>query len=213
MIFKNNFMVKVIYFLLILSLYSCGADKDNTGIEYAPQMYHGVSYYPLSQVKDKEAGKWLSSRKDGLGEFYNSNDNNPHSMNMRIPPKNTVRRTNDGVLPYRISSDSIELAESVLENPFNKNEDSVLLEGKKLYNIYCVHCHGLDGQGNGLVGEVFKGVPSYNKGRVKNLNEGHIFHVITHGYGRMGSHGSQIELNERWKIVKYVQQLQKIDNN
>ncbi len=44
-------------------------------------------------------------------------------MNMRIPPKNTVRRTNDGVLPYRISSDSIELAESVLENPFNKNED------------------------------------------------------------------------------------------
>jgi hypothetical protein len=29
----------------------------------------------------------------------------------------------------------------------------------------------------------------------------------------MGSHGSQIELNERWKIVKYVQQLQKIDNN
>jgi hypothetical protein len=25
----------------------------------------------------------------------------------------------------------------------------------------------------------------------------------------MGSHGSQIELNERWKIVKYFQQLQK----
>jgi hypothetical protein len=50
-------MIKLVYFLLILSLYSCGASGNNTGIEYAPQMYHGVSYYPLSQVKDKEAGK------------------------------------------------------------------------------------------------------------------------------------------------------------
>lgn len=117
-------------------------------------------------------------------------------MNMRIPPVNVVKRNNNGFLPYRISSDSIDLAESTLKNPYD-NKSDVLSEGKVLYNAYCSHCHGLEGQGDGLVGEVFKGVPSYNKGRVKNLNEGHIFHVITHGYGRMGSHGSQIELNER----------------
>jgi len=26
----------------------------------------------------------------------------------------------------------------------------------------------------------------------------------------MGAHGSQIEIHERWKIVKYIQQLQKM---
>lgn len=199
-------MFRIVYFLLIFSLYSCGAGKDDTGIEYAPQMYHGVAYYPLSQVKDKSSGEWLSCREDGLGEFYNSNINNPHSMNMRIPPKNVVKKNDNENLPYRISKESMELAESTLKNPYG---NEVLSDGSKLYNVFCKHCHGLKGSGDGLVGEVYKGVPAYNKGRVKNLNEGHIFHVITHGYGRMGAHGSQIEPNERWKIVKYVKQLQK----
>jgi mono/diheme cytochrome c family protein len=193
-------MIRIIYFLLISTLYSCGVGGDNTGIEYAPQMYHGVAYYPLSQVKDKESGKWLSSRSDNLGEFYNSNDNNPHSMNMRIPPKNTVKKTNY-IKIFRDAS----IEESKLKNPYN---DSVLSEGALLYGVFCSHCHGENGKGDGLVGQVYKGVPAYNKGRVKNLSEGHIFHVITHGYGRMGAHGSQMEPHERWKIVKYVQKLQ-----
>ena len=33
--------------------------------------------------------------------------------------------------------------------------------------------------------------------------------VITHGKGRMWGHGSQISIEDRWKIVKYVQTLQK----
>jgi hypothetical protein len=65
-------------------------------------MYHGVAYYPLSQIKDKNAGQWLSNREDKLGEFYNSNVNNPHNMNMRTPPKNIVRKTKNKNLPYRI---------------------------------------------------------------------------------------------------------------
>jgi hypothetical protein len=133
-------MFRIICFLLTFSLYSCsiegngiGVEGNNTGIEYAPQMYHGVAYYPLSQVKDKDSGKWLSSREDGLGEFYNSNVNNPHSMNMRIPPKNTVKRNDDKNLPYRISKESIELAESTLKNPYG---DEVLSDGNRLYNVF-----------------------------------------------------------------------------
>jgi mono/diheme cytochrome c family protein len=115
-------------------------------------------------------------------------------MNMRIPPKNVVKRNKNNILPYRIFS--IKLAELKLKNPYNDN-DEIILEGKRLYNIYCQHCHGLEGQGDGLVGKVYKGVPAYNMGRVKNLNEGHIFHVITHGYGRMGAHGSQVDFYQR----------------
>ncbi len=59
------------------------------------------------------------------------------------------------------------------------------------------------------VGAKLMGVPSYSAGRVATLSEGHIYHTITHGKGRMGAHGSQVSEENRWKIVAYVQKLQK----
>ena len=40
------------------------------------------------------------------------------------------------------------------------------------------------------------------------MNDGHIFHVITYGKGRMWPHASQVNPEERWKIVHYVHRLQ-----
>ncbi|WP_109832304.1 c-type cytochrome [Reichenbachiella versicolor] len=185
---------------------ACSARGDRTGVEYAPQMYHSVPYEGLVQVTDYEAGRWLTSTDEGAAEFYTSNPNNPHSMNMREPVANTVRRGD--YLPYRIPKDSIALAGRVLKNPLDSTE-SVVAEGKVLFSRYCQHCHGEQGLGDGLVGKVFKGVTPYNSRAVKDKPEGHIFHVITHGKGRMGSHASQVSVEDRWKIVRFVQTLQK----
>ena len=43
---------------------------------------------------------------------------------------------------------------------------------------------------------------------LKNLNDGHIYHVITYGIRRMWPHASQVNPEERWKIVHYVHRLQ-----
>lgn len=194
--------------ILVLSiagiLASCVAKDDFTGYEYAPQMYHSVPYEQLSQITDKEAGRWLTSR-EGDAEFYNSNPNNAHGMTMRKPVAGTVRRGK--FLPYRIHKDSLEAAAKV-KSPY-VDSDEILSEGKVLYSRYCQHCHGAKGQGDGLVGKIFKGVPVYSSAALKDLSEGHIFHVITHGKGRMGAHGSQVGVEDRWKIVKFVQTLQK----
>ncbi|MBD0260336.1 MAG: cytochrome c, partial [Cytophagales bacterium] len=64
--------------------------------------------------------------------------------------------------------------------------------------------------GDGPVGKVYKGVPNYSVGRYKEMNDGHIFHVITYGRGRMWPHGTQILPPDRWKIVHYVHQLQQL---
>ena len=108
---------------------------------------------------------------------------------------------------YNIPKDSIGLAERVLHNPIPNTAKS-LEEGKLLYGRYCIHCHGEAGKGNGLVGVQYKGVPSYSADAYKNMNDGHIFHVITNGKGRMWPHGSQMTPEERWKIVQYVHKLQ-----
>jgi len=203
----KNLLVNIfLVFTLSLMLLSCSADKDNPGVEYAPNMYHSTPYEPLSQVTDKEIGSWLDSNPDdNHGEFYNSNPYNPYGMTMRDPVPNTVKRSS--YLPYRIPKDSLELA-AFIKNPLASTED-VLKEGKVLYTRYCIHCHGEKGMGDGLVGIAYKGVTAYNSRAVKNKSEGEIFHVITHGKGRMWAHGSQVSIENRWKIVKYVQTLQK----
>lgn len=187
-------------------LSSCAADGDYPGLEYAPQMYHSTPYEPLSQIQEEDAGSWLDSNpEDEHGEFYNSNPYNEYNMTMRKPPENTVRRS--GYLPYRIPKDSLEMAATLMENPLDSTKE-VLAEGKVLYTRYCIHCHGSKGMGDGKVGQVYKGVTAYNSRAVKDKPGGHIFHVITHGKGRMGAHGSQVSVEDRWKIVRYVQTLQ-----
>jgi mono/diheme cytochrome c family protein len=197
----------ILLIVLGISLWSCKAKDDFQGLEYAPNMYHSVPYEGLSQITDDGEGQWLSNREDGLGEYYNTNPNNPFAMNMREPVANTVKRIEDGYLPYRIHKDSAEYAGRVLVNPLDST-DEVVAEGRALFTIYCTSCHGPTGQGDGPVGKVILGVPPYNVGRVKDLPEGQIFHTITNGRGRMMSHASQVSVEERWMITRYVQVLQ-----
>jgi len=195
---------------LMISFTSCKHNPNDPGTEYAPQMYHSHAYEPLTQIVDKDY------------EYYNSlpyNDyNGAYNMNMKEPVKGTVKfngynpkiganKVSNLMIYNNLTENDFELAGNTLVNPIPKS-DIVLEEGKALYSRYCQHCHGETGQGDGLVGKVFKGVPAYNKGQVKLDKEGNIFHVITFGRNRMKSHASQVSVSDRWKIVHYVQQLQ-----
>jgi mono/diheme cytochrome c family protein len=183
----------------VLFMSACGDDHNDTGTQYAPQMYDPVGYEPYKQTK--------------------ANPVNANGLNMRDPARGTVSRRNyhttfgtgdsatTDLMVYNIPKDSIEIAERTLTNPI-PNTPAALEEGKIMYERYCVHCHGEGGKGDGLVGQQYKGVPSYSAGNYKTMNDGHIFHVITHGKGRMWPHGSQMTPEERWKIVMYVHKLQ-----
>lgn len=192
----------------IVTFMSC-AGGDNQGLEFAPNMYHSVAYEPLKQIVDEESGAWVQVDQTNLkyGEYYSSNPLNPNRMNMRTPPANTVRRNKNGILPYRLGKDDIELAAETMTSPL-PNTPEIEAQGKILFTKFCSQCHGKDGVEPGKVGERFLGVPSYTSAAIKNKPEGHIFHVITHGKGRMGAHASQLSIEERWKIVRYVQKLQ-----
>ena len=208
----------IVIFCSAVLLAGCAAKGDYPGREYAPNMYHSVAYEPLSQITDEEAGAWVNSLDNRKGEYFNSNRYNPNRMNMREPAPNTVKRNKYGWLPYRISKDSLEYAARVMKNPFDSTAQ-ILSDGKVLYETYCLHCHGSKGEGDGKVAQgvtvdgiqksQVAGVANLRGDAYKNITEGHIFHVITHGKGLMGSHGGQVNPDERWKIAKYVKSLQK----
>jgi mono/diheme cytochrome c family protein len=197
-------------FSVAVLLAACSAGGNNQGTEYAPNMYHSVAYEPLTQITDEDAGRLITSIEypDGHAEFFNSNKYNPNRMNMRTPPANTVKRNAQGWLPYRITKDSLAYAAKTLKNPLDSTA-AILADGKILYDMYCEHCHGPKGKGDGKVADKYAGVANLTGDALKGISEGHIFHVITTGKGLMWSHASQVSPEDRWKISKYVKTLQK----
>jgi hypothetical protein len=84
-----------------------------------------------------------------------------------------------------------------------------LLEGERLFNIYCVYCHGADGAGNGVLvsNGKFPPPPSFS-GPLKDLPIGKAYWTVVYGKNLMGSHASQILPDDRWRILMHVQRLQ-----
>ena len=197
----------------------------STELEYAPQMYHSEAYEPMTQITDTKAGLqyWPFENvgtADSLGgqphgEWYNSNYFNEYGMNMRTPPANTVRYKE--YTTVKVAKDSLALAAEILVNPFKMDGKNYVSqygtvtakECKEYYLRFCSHCHGDKGEGDGLVGDIYGGVANLKRPDLVTVKDGHIYHVITEGKGRMYSHATQIEPLERWMIVNYVRELQK----
>lgn len=91
---------------------------------------------------------------------------------------------------------------------------ALMARGKERFTIYCSPCHGLAGDGKGIVGRYWTGgmlPPTANlvDGRVSALPDGKIFHTIGNGQGLMGSYSGNVSVEDRWAIVAYVRALQK----
>jgi mono/diheme cytochrome c family protein len=168
----------------VLVLSSCENAPNSPGFEYMPDMYRtpGLKYYNAQVTKDGDTV--YSAMK---------------------PVAGTIAR---GHMPGVPVGMDYEKAGLYLKNPI-ANSDKALKEGEALYGKFCVHCHGEAGKGDGKVGLKLPGAPpAYDGGALKNLPEGKIFYSITNGKGLMGSHASQLSVEERWLLVHYVQKLQ-----
>jgi len=81
--------------------------------------------------------------------------------------------------------------------------------GEERYKIFCSPCHGLQGDGNGMISmRGMKHPPSYHEERLRQVPNGYIYDVISNGFGAMYSYSAQIPPRDRWAIVAYVRALQ-----
>jgi Cytochrome C oxidase, cbb3-type, subunit III len=85
----------------------------------------------------------------------------------------------------------------------------LLERGENRYQIFCTPCHGLQGDGNGMVAiRGMKHPPSYHQDRLRQVPNGYIYDVITNGFGAMLGYSAQLAPRDRWAIVAYVRALQ-----
>ena len=92
--------------------------------------------------------------------------------------------------------------------PFAADRE-VLELGRERYLIYCSPCHGRTGDGRGMVvRRGFSPPPTFHSEYLKQKPVGHIYNVITHGYGAMYSYAARIPVRDRWAITAYIRAMQ-----
>lgn len=80
-----------------------------------------------------------------------------------------------------------------------------LARGKVVYESFCAVCHGLRGEGDGVVVQRgFPQPPSFLQERLKQSPPGYFFLAATNGFGRMMSYASRIPEDDRWAAVAYI---------
>ena len=198
-------MLKKLYYLIVMMLMifvGCGDSASDgreltrhPGYEYMPNMYRSPSF-----------------------ETYSENPNFSNNSTARLPVEGTIAR---GTMPFEYENtleDYLRAGED-LNNPLSKNDKNTE-EGEALYIMFCAHCHGNNGDGKGSISHpVYGAIPAYNDNvqirrtgsTMRELKDGNIYHAITYGLNAMGPHASQITPEERWKIIMYINNLQKVE--
>lgn len=103
-----------------------------------------------------------------------------------------------------------ELSVPKESNAFPLPIDMKLLErGQERYRIFCTPCHGLQGDGNGMIAmRGMKHPPSYHQDRLRQAPNGYFYDVATNGFGQMLGYAAQIPPSDRWAIIAYIRALQ-----
>jgi mono/diheme cytochrome c family protein len=86
---------------------------------------------------------------------------------------------------------------------------TLLARGKNRYEIYCTPCHSKLGDGMGMVVQRgYKQAASYHTDRLRAVEDGYIYDVITNGFAQMQGYAAQVRPQDRWAIVAYIRALQ-----
>jgi mono/diheme cytochrome c family protein len=184
--------------LATVILSSCGP-KRTPGGTYMPDMAYSraIESYPTLDTAvftkyEEEAGSKI---------FYNAK-----------PVPGSLKRGQ--LMVFHPGADSLgEKASDLVVNPISDSAmtKEKMAEAERLYLIYCGICHGTKLDGAGPVAAKWGGQPAVltaAKFGVSAYSDGHMFHTITYGKRQMGGYASQLNVEQRWWIVKYIRSKQ-----
>jgi len=206
---KKNFLGTVCVALALTAVVTACGDGTtrSTGWEFSRNMYDPIAYNPDQP-----------------------NNNFENKQTAQLPPAGTNPVGFDRY-EYANTMEDYERAGAELQNPLAVTQEN-LAKGEHLFLVNCAVCHGKEGKGDGSITkdrsvtdsrgtrqlENFPPPPSYARstganssrgGAMADLSAGKIYHTIYYGLNTMGSHASQLNPEERWQVVMYVQELQK----
>jgi len=125
----------------------------------------------------------------------------PDGRSERALPENTVARG-------EIANDNLLVPKDSNAFPLPLTPD-LLQRGQQRFEIFCSPCHGLQGDGQGMIAmRGMKHPPSFHQERLRQEPNGYIYDVVTNGFGAMYGYSAQIPPHDRWAIIAYLRALQ-----
>jgi len=165
--------------------------------------------------------------------MYDTERYNPESYSQFFADHRTMRTPVEGTVARDRYEDDAETATGLLADksgyvltvPPQVVQKSgglakMLARGQERYGIYCAPCHGLSGDGKGIVvckrenmadpceSRGFPPLPAYQDPRIRQMPDGQLFNTISKGVRTMPAYGPQIPIADRWALVSYVRALQ-----
>lgn len=96
-----------------------------------------------------------------------------------------------------------------LTNPMKGNAEATA-EGKKIYTLYCVPCHGSKGRGDGIAAPGLSKPPAdHTSDFVQNQTDGALFWIISEGNNPMPTYKTTLTETQRWQLVNFIRTLAK----
>ena len=151
------------------------------------------------------AGCGSSLRQD----MANQPRDNPLSPSAFFPDGRSARPiVENTVMRGSLASDALTVPKDSNAFPLPLTKE-LLQRGQERYGIFCQPCHGIEGDGQGMVAmRGMKHPPSFHQERLRAEPNGYIYDVVTNGFGAMYGYSSQIPPPDRWAILAYVRALQ-----
>jgi len=181
--------------LAALVVVTCSRNSNNPGREYMPDMTHSKAYETYTAPIAKKGNKVFTDGQTAM-----------------LPPEGAIP-VGASVYDLPNTPEAYEIAANRLNNPIEYS-DAALARGKAVYTIHCTPCHGPKGEamGTAVIGSDYKlAAPPINFAKPTEgyLTPGRMFHTITHGKGNMGSYAAAVSKEDRWKVIHYIQSLNK----
>ena len=126
---------------------------------------------------------------------------------MRQPPAGTVPRERQTLRP-EITAGRGRDGVVVTSIPIPVTRE-LMDQGRAKFEIHCALCHGLVGDGVSLVATQMSLRPPPSLHQIRDAGPGHIYQVLTNGYGLMASYAAELTPQERWAVIAYVEALRR----
>lgn len=178
----------------------------------------GVNERLLSKLRELGAGTLLSGalflNSGCRQEMYDQARHKPLQPSSFFRDGMSARPLLPGTVPRGFLRDDhafyrgLEGTNLITEIPITVTSE-VLRRGEERYNIHCSVCHDRSGDGNGMIVQRgFPHPPSYHIDRLRQAPAGHLYRVISDGYGVMYPYATRVAPEDRWAIVAFIRALQ-----
>jgi mono/diheme cytochrome c family protein len=182
----KNLVLAAILLVLVAAHWALPSDPTQRNFHYFPNMVDSLAHEAQAPVPD-------------VAETF--------VIDLRAPEGSVAR----GNLPdlFEATPEDALRAGVELMSPIPGDDVDAVARGAFIFATFCSTCHGAAGMGDGPA--TSRGVPpppSLFAERAMNMADGQMYHVVTHGQGNMASYASQVEREDRWKVVSYIRQMQ-----